>query len=217
MKKVQKTKRKEFIPFRFVELYREDLEDIASIFDNNRINYKLIVNDNELENISELRDLDEKAKSVFSIETITPCETLNPNQSLSFRLTRGAIYITQIPESNMILSGIASHIESIIRKRTNRLLVFLFSIKGISVVYILFSLLVGFNQLSGIYYWLSFGLLMSAFLCAIFYYGSNNCVLLLTSMHEKQNFFIKHKDQLLIGIIGSVVGSVITLVITKHF
>lgn len=224
MKRVQEAKNSRYyIQFKNIELYKEDLEDIVSLFETSNIDYRLTVNCYELENISELEKLSKKTRSVFLIKT------RSFTSYLEIELTRGHVSISLDPVNDITLSGITFNVESIVENRTNKFLQFFTSLLWPPLIYVILVTLhvlfvylnltykiinISFNPL---FKWQLYWVLISIQIWKILYHYNNNCVLFLTSKQEKENFFVRNKDSIVISLISTVVGTYIGTLISKYF
>lgn len=221
MKKVQDAKNSRYyIQFKNIELYRED---IVSVFETGNIDYRLTVNCYELENISELEKLNRKTRSVFSIKT------RSFSSYLKVELTRGHVSISLDPLNDITLSGVTFNVKSIVENRTNEFLQFFASLLWPPLIYFIlltFYILLKYLNLTykiinisfnSLFIWQLFWVFTSIQIWKLSYHHNNNCVLFLMSKEEKENFFVRNKDSIVISLISTVVGTYIGTLISKYF
>jgi len=215
MKKVQDTQRSYSIWLKNIELYKEDLEEIVSVFESSNTNYKLVVNGYELDDVNELQELDKKSRSVFSIRNIN---SIDFYPHLKIELTKKSLFIYQNPASDVNLSGLAFQVKSIVEGKTNKFLRFISS-PLFPIIYLVPTFFLPLFETSYLQKilisCLSYSMFGLQYLWIYSYHSKNNCILFLTNKWEKENFFSKNKDTIIISIGSAVIGAILGALFTR--
>ena len=230
MKEVEKPYIKRYQALR---LYKNDLEEIVSIFERNSQENKIVVDKYELTSISDIDKIKRKTVTKFSINHHHYTqEKLYRSVSLDLDRDHAMLYVSNDADTNLL--GIASQIDTFLLKKKN-VAGFLTSpivaVLGTAIPAILFFV---FSSISWKYsdHSLNSVLLMTltftwpivAIVWTVWtaYVRSRKYTLIyLMDSTSKTSFFSRNKDQIIlaltVGILTAVITGVLTTVIITHF
>lgn len=214
MKKVKK----EYIKYYpFLRLFKKDVEEIIKLFKQNCKSVEIYIDEYKLDDISEIEDIGKQEVSYFHISS-----TLQAYLSLS---SKSANFVL-INEDDLKLRGLETKIEQILAKRKSAwdilnspwlYIPYIIITAGV-VIWWLLSLtssnlsLTFFISMVGV---MMLGLFPLCIWRILEYIDSNkHCVIFLCNPEERSNFFKRNKDRLIIGLIGAIVGGIITFIAT---
>lgn len=203
MKKLDKTIYTELEPTR---LFLGNLEKIENLFIENVESFTIETQDYEYSSIDELKS-NEKDKKIKSIKYLGH----NPYLSIEFTGYSSRFYSSK---SDLKYVGMLSKVREIINS-TKRKPAFIYSISFYFISWVIFQL----------YYWIAsrnlivlISFSVPYLLWTILMISNNfyrNTTFHLVYKENQENFFVRNKDQLIILIIGAIIGAALTFLINK--
>ncbi len=211
MRKVQKSASKEYAA---VRLFRDDVEEIYSLVKKTCGKCSIIVEDSDLDDIKEIKDIENPNTHVLKINGSDPYFSLELSKS------HASIYIGD--NSDMKAKGLFAAIDSILSRR-GRILRALLSRPIYIAYFITFGFLI-FWVLPARSQRINF-LVFQSTIAVFFTYMlmwllgfrqtfEQHSIICLTHSSEA-GFFRRNKDTLIVGIIVAVVGAVIGAIMLK--
>lgn len=226
MKKLQQAWRREYKP---LKLFKDDLEAIVNIakeyeaIDAKEWEKKVSITaeDYQLDNISELKEINKEIISDFYMSVGT--------SSLTLRLNKNSASLYVHDDKNTVLMGIANKIDDILQNRQRRFN-FFFTYGGHMMLFALPIMLLGVS-LTCLFLVLKLYYLIPIVAIAGGYTGAKTesipaqySTIIMSHLSETPNFFKRNKDKILVGIVVgiivcffSVLGTLLVQWITKKY
>ncbi len=194
-------------------IYREDLEKIENLILNELKprEYKIETNEYEYEKVEQLqKDLGTAVD--LHVQTYTPYLSIDFNKN-SARVYSG--------DDDLKTMGAFDQIFSILSKKERRVLYYLSKV-SVWVAPILFfapiRALAEIDKVDNPKLWVVLGVvLVSALWWVIGFYSSlyKFSIIDFTYLKEKPNFIVRNKDQIILVVIGAIIGAIATIVFNK--
>ncbi|MDD5195014.1 MAG: hypothetical protein PHQ96_04990 [Candidatus Omnitrophica bacterium] len=186
-------------------LYRDDLEQIAKIFNKNCKEYTIEADEYKLANISEISNINKPSIIDFKIYGSQPYMYLDINHF------EARLYCAN--KDDEILLGIASKINSILTKRVSKIKKIIssnFMFIPILIIWF-FGIWIFKNNLEVLKYSAIFYLIFSGLW--FFFAGKlDNNIIYLFSSQSKNTFLKRNKDSIILLLLGGIIGIFFTIV-----
>lgn len=203
---IQKEKYKRFPP---VKLYLDAIEKLVEVFELNNILYTIDVNEEyKYEKLSDLKE-DEKYTKIKSFRI----QSIRPYVSVYFK-KNGAHLYTELDDIES--TGLFNKLNDIIAKRQKRpsFLYSLYTIWAINILYVAVSLLNFYStgsKTERIILHFLFLVIFATLVGYIFYQRMKRFSTIYLFKKESQpSFFTRNKDQIVLVLVGAVVGALLT-------
>jgi len=219
MKKIIKSYSKRYPILR---LFKDDLEQIATLCKENFEGYKIEAGGYELDDISELSKINKREISNFSISAHAPYTSdeghLIPRPPyISLNISKISIKLYISDKDNIKLSGIFSKIDAILTKRRSFLRIL--ASKWMQIPFLLMHVLTLWfypdeYKIQKVLLIISIAIL--AVLWFLWAYNTDkkrHGLIYLLNSHSKISFLKRNRDKIFLIIIGAVVGGVLTFLI----
>lgn len=203
--------------FKMPHLYREDLKKIEQIISDEleAQKYKIECGGYEYESIDEIPN-DTSSANEFSIKTYHPYIDLEFNKYNS-RLYAGG--------DDLKMTGAIKKVEEIIQNKERKVLWFFSQIAFWIAPYLFIGpliVLVGLIKKGAAFHMIGFLLLLSlssAIWLWISYYNRLKTFSIIEFINKKDrhNFFTRNKDQIILLVMGAIVGAIATVIIQNIF
>lgn len=191
-----------------VKLYLEDIRNISEVYEENKIQYSIDIDDYEIESIDDL--------SMVQKPYITKMKFDSPSHWIDIWMDP---YGTEVHYPDDPLSiGIANKLKNILKKRTN----FISYLTGenLCMVYIfiftiIFMLLLPSKGSFPLYRPTAIIFIISIilyFIGSMFLFSKQHTIIYLKEKSSEPNFFIRNKDKLYLLIIGAILGFLFTII-----
>jgi hypothetical protein len=207
MEKVIKPIRKKYLP---VKIYIDDIEKIVSIFDSNNISYTLETDQFKFKSLSNLvESLNQKEIPKLQIQTDKPSITIDFNKMWASMDTYS---------NDTLTTGLFHNIDDVLKK-TIRFFGFSYNFYFFWMINILFGVY-SLNQESNSFtdlFDIPFVLLLIYTAKMLYIRMIKYSSIQLVRKEDKANFFIRKKDDLILGIIMAIIGAALTLLRVKYF
>jgi hypothetical protein len=218
---MQKVKRGSFTHLPKLRLFREDIEKLITLFEQNFDNTKVIINDYIITGPTDIDQIKEPIAKNLSIEGSSSYRTNYTEGYVSLELRDHIADIYLSDSNDPRLRGIEYHINSLLLPR-KRKTSFLSSYWLICILlFLLETILILTNQFTpyfhGELFYISFfamPLIIPIWLLLDLKLNSKQAIIELVYSNTKTSFFIRKKDDILLALVSALIGSTITLIIT---
>ncbi len=200
---------KRFEDFPPSQLYIEDLKEIIGVFENNCEKVEIRTDDYDNVLSSEIDSLVDSLQSK-RFDNIY-IKAYRPYVTLDLKSYGISAYIS---EDDLIHHGIIAKVREIVEKRKKK---YFSTIPNI----LSFLPIVGFFVTLCLREWLFSGaFLMLSFLMVgpiVKYQMAYKVIVLTSSKTQKESFFVRRKDELLVALVSALIGALITFLLVKCF
>lgn len=213
MKELSKSIRVDLPPLR---LYVEDIREIEEVYKKSFNNYKIIVENFEIDSSEELSLIKEKTgKDELNRLSF---ESMDPYIRLDLSPSGGSIF--SLTDDN-ICRGVIDKLKEIVLRRASSLR-YIFNTWFLAGLAVLVGFLSATLARKGNTVWIISIITLYGF-CAMWatwvykFKFRKYCVIFLRSRGSQKNFFARNKDQILLSIISAFFGSIMTLIVLWFF
>ena len=207
MKKLDKTITIQYLP---VVIHKDEIEEICNIFTENNIEYEIYTDKYLFNTKDELfsSGIDDKIK-------LLEIKARKPYLTIEFRHFYTKLYMS----SNEIKDLGLLHELDIVLKKSQRSLSFLYSSYVLYSVMLLFTIVAAFLRkfatISETIYSYSYIVIFFYFIVVTYVRFFTYSTIYLSSKRSKPNFLKRKKDDLILLVIGAILGAILTIITTK--
>ncbi len=211
-----------FIDYPEIRLFLEDVNRLIDIFFRNFDVIEVVIDGYRILDYSKIAEIKKPFVTELTIEgkpDYGKKDHDNRRMSLTLRYYKRTLYLSD--EDDVILLGIASQIDDLLKKRMSKTRLLNYDWIPISICVLVDLLILLFSHYyhfpEAVLYSLLFGLpaliLLTWYVLHLRYHKKRVRIYLIDS-NSRTGFFERKKDDLLVGLIGAIAGSILTVIVT---
>ncbi len=226
---MKEVKQPYLLSYPLLRLFKEDIKEIAILFQENFDEFEFVIDKYELTDISEIDKLKIEKTNYLHLRHFRYYEEERRGESIDLELTKIDAKLRVSDNTEVYLLGIATQINTMLSKRKSAWAFLVSGKVGITFNFILITLfLIGWSFLpwkfsdhsiySILLMILTFTPLVLSFIwvaCAIFLMRNHTLIYLINSS-ARTNFFSRNKDQIILALTVGIFTALVTGVLTAY-